>query len=38
LTRFYFGAIHYLNVEQFTLREVSELLTQMQRAQAEAQD
>jgi hypothetical protein len=36
LTRFYHGAIHSLNVEQFTLRELSEYTTYMQRAQAEA--
>jgi len=35
LTRFYYGAIHSLNVEQFSLRELSEYVSQMQRAQAE---
>jgi hypothetical protein len=33
LTRFYYGAIHPLNVDQFTFRELSEYLAQMRRAQ-----
>jgi hypothetical protein len=37
LTRFYFGAIHPLNVEQYTLRELSEYSTYMQRVQAEGE-
>lgn len=37
LTRFYYGAIHPLNVEQLSLREISEYLTQMDRAQADAE-
>lgn len=35
LTRFYYGAIHPLNVEQFTLAELSEYVTQMEQALAE---
>lgn len=35
LTRFYFGAIHPLNVEQFTIREISEYVVQMDKALAE---
>ncbi len=34
LTHFYNGAIHPLNVDQFTERELSEYLVQMQQAQA----
>lgn len=35
LTRFYYGAIHPLNVEEFTYRELSEYVTQMDRYLAE---
>lgn len=35
LTRFYFGAIHALNVEDYTLAELNEYVTQMEKAQAE---
>lgn len=35
LTHFYYGAIHPLNVEDFTLAELSEYVTQMEKAQAE---
>lgn len=34
LTHFYHGAIHSLNVDQFTERELSEYIVQMQQAQA----
>lgn len=35
LTRFYFGAIHPLNVEQFSIRELSEYIVAMDKALAE---
>lgn len=35
LTRFYSGAIHPLNVEHYTLRELSEYVTQMDQFHAE---
>ena len=35
LTRFYYGAIHPLNVESLTLRELSEYVTQMDRYEAD---
>lgn len=38
MTRFYFGAIHPLNVEEFTLRELSEYSTYMQRVMAEGSE
>lgn len=34
LTQFYFGAIHPLNVEDYTLAELSEYVTAMEKAQA----
>lgn len=34
MTRFYYGAIHPLNVEQYTLREIVEYQRQMDEAQA----
>lgn len=35
LTRFYHGAIHAANVDEFTTRELSEYVTQMRQYQAE---
>jgi hypothetical protein len=37
LTRFYYGAIHPLNVDEFTTRELAEYSAQMNRALAEEQ-
>lgn len=38
LTRFYYGAITPLNVDQYTLRELVEYVTQMERAMAETKN
>lgn len=35
LTRFYYGAISPINVDEFTYAELSEYVTQMERALAE---
>jgi len=35
LTHFYYGAIHPLNVEDYTVAELSEYVAQMEQAQAE---